>query len=703
MVLIFEDLHWSDSSTLSFIDYAIPRLKQIPICMILVYRPYMKYEWVQGEQYNYIRLEELNREQSEMLLDRILDIPEMDAKVKKDILIKSEGNPFYVEEMVRALIDYNILLEKDGKIKLVGDLSSIPIPETVEGVILARIDRLEVQVKRILQCASVIGYQFRYTILEYLTKVQEELKFYLTKLSGMELIYEKSALPELEYLFNHILTQEVAYHTLLKQRRREYHGRIALCLEEIYHERLEEHYELLAHHYSNSNYKEKALEYCWKAGEKSRLLYANETAIDLYSRQLALMPDPPQTEEEIRDNIHTLLARGEILQLIGKMEEAEKDFTKAGDFAEKLNDNLLLADSILNLGDLFRITGKYDAAMENFKKSLDIYENIKNSEKVNNARRGLGVVHWNKGEYQAAREIFVEVLSGDPPQGSMGGSLWDLAHNWNNLGIVEWNLGNYKKAAEAIDKSLAYREELGDRKGSIAGLNNLGIIYERLGNFDEARESYIKALQFAEEIGFMNAEVATRINLGQIYSIRGEYTLAQEHYSEALKLARSSRDTHAEAMVLGNIGQTWCEQNRLEEAENYLKEALELSSKIGDHDSLMNAERGLAELDLTRHNPAAARDRLEKMIQSASEQSHIDVIIPCRRLLAKAFRELNDPERSKEEAGKALKLARESNLRIEEMWALYELAQLSKSPESTKEMEQATAIAQELNIALLKK
>jgi tetratricopeptide (TPR) repeat protein len=194
--------------------------------------------------------------------------------------------------------------------------------------------------------------------------------------------------------------------------------------------------------------------------------------------------------------------------------------------------------------------------------------------------------------------------------------------------------------------------------------------------------------------------VAGRVNLGQLYVIQGRYPPAQEHYTKALELARESGDTHAEAMVLGNIGQAWVARSRLAEAESWLKQAEDYSRKIGDHDALMNAARGLAELDLARENWQAARERLESTVALALEQSHGDMVCPCRRLLARAWRGLGDLEKSREHALAALETSRSSGHRVEEMGALQELARTKKEAgeDPHDEVEQAAVIAGDLGI-----
>jgi len=698
LVLVFEDLQWCDEATLAFIDATLPRMRDKPISVFLVYRPHFLHDWPEDVPFEDMDVEELSHLQSEILLDRILEIPALDPEIRKQILERAAGNPFYVEEILRAMRDRGVLERRGNTYEIVGDISSLPIPDTLHGLILSRIDLLEVQVKRVLQCASVIGHRFRYSVLEYLTEIKEGLKNYLTQLAGVELIYEESALPELEYLFRHILVQEVAYQTLLSRRRRVYHGRIALCLEEIYRDRLHEHYELIAHHFVRSDKWEKALEYCWKAAEKSRLLYANEAAIVFYTDRLSLLGDADDSDETLRNRVETLLARGRVLKLTGTTERAAEDFALAREIAGKLEDPKWVAETEFAQAELSRFRGNHDEAGGLFQDALERFQSLGLCEGVNKAKRGLAAICWNRGDYASARDLLLDILGAEETRCG----LWDYADNWNTLGLVQWNLGEYPKAAESLEKALEYREELQDKKGLIAGLINLGIVYERMGLLRRCAECHLQALEYSKEIEYLQGEVASRINLGQLYVIQGIYPSAQDHYMKALDMAMRSGDTHAEAMVLGNIGQAWCAQSRLPEAERWLHQALEYAERIGDHDALMNAGRGLAEVELAKEDWAAARERLIALLDAARKQSHGDIIGPCHRLLARAHRGLGDLESARKELGEALEAARAASHRVEEMWIHYETALVDRAAGGNPEpaMARIRELAEELNLPM---
>jgi predicted ATPase len=208
------------------------------------------------------------------MAEAILATAELPPELKTLIVQKAEGTPFYVEEVVRSLHEVGAIRREDGRCVLTVPADAISLPETIHDLIMARIDRLEDAPKRMLQLAAVIGREFTHRLIDRLVEVPGRTEEFLQELTALELIYEKSLFPELAYTFKHAVTQDVAYNSLLLQRRRDLHRHIGLGIEELYAERLEEHYEVLAHHFYKAEAWDKAITYLVRAGEKSAKAYA---------------------------------------------------------------------------------------------------------------------------------------------------------------------------------------------------------------------------------------------------------------------------------------------------------------------------------------------------------------------------------------------------------------------------------------------
>jgi len=328
LILFLEDVHWMDKISEEFFAYLSRCLADHPILILAAYRPEASPPWAQGPHYQRVGLETLNRLSSVRLVRNLLGGLELDPDLEQKIAEKAGGNPFFLEEIVRELRDRGDLVQKGNQYRCARPLSECEIPNTIQSVLAARMDRLSEDLKRTLQVASVIGRDFAFRLLRIVLDLGEELRVHLRNLVGLEIIYEKALYPELEYIFKHALTQEVAYESLLKQRRREIHGRIARTIEDLYADRLEEHFEILAHHYERSGNAPKAVDYLLSAGEKSNKLHAVHAAHEFFSKALELAQ---QEEAALDAETKVRLHQGRALACVdmGAIDEAAEGFQEA--------------------------------------------------------------------------------------------------------------------------------------------------------------------------------------------------------------------------------------------------------------------------------------------------------------------------------------------------------------------------------------
>ena len=343
LLLILEDLHWADDLSLDLLSLLMDELATTPMMLLCVYRPEKEHRvWQLSNQaqrkcldrYTEITLKQLSSRESRQLVETLLTIDNLPESVKEMILRKSEGNPFFIEEVIRSLIDRDLVYRDGDRWKARSEISDIDVPDTIQSVLLARVDRLQAEAKYVLQCASVIGRLFKYRLLEHLSQQERNLDRYLSEFEERELVYEERTVPELEYAFRHALTQEATYQSILERRRREFHHQVALGIERFYRERLEEYYEELAHHYSRSEDAEKAVEYLLKAGEKAKQSYDNETTISHFNKALEMMEQREMEREDWK--LEALRGLGEVYLGIGKVVEAEEAFEEAITLAKEM-------------------------------------------------------------------------------------------------------------------------------------------------------------------------------------------------------------------------------------------------------------------------------------------------------------------------------------------------------------------------------
>jgi class 3 adenylate cyclase/tetratricopeptide (TPR) repeat protein len=305
LILIFEDLHWIDAESEALLNLIADSIGTAQILMMVNYRPEYRHSWGSKTYYTQLRLDPLGPDNAAELLSAMLGDEIALAQLKATIIERTQGNPFFMEEMVQVLFDQGVLV-RDGAVSLAKPFTSIQIPSTVKGILAARIDKLAAADKDLLQSLAVIGKEFPLGLVRRVVgKSNDELTPSLSNLQLAEFIYEQPAFPENEYTFKHALTQEVAYDSVLMERRKLIHERTASALEEIFAATLDDHVADLAHHYSRSANASKAIEYLRRASEQAGARSAYNDAIGYAREALRLIATMPESRE--RDQIELKL------------------------------------------------------------------------------------------------------------------------------------------------------------------------------------------------------------------------------------------------------------------------------------------------------------------------------------------------------------------------------------------------------------
>ena len=295
LVLIFEDLHWADESTILLVEHLFPLITRVPLLICGVTRPEtgafaMRLRETalkdHERRYTEIRLNPLSPTECADLMNNLISIENLPSRTKQLILTKADGNPFFVEEIMRTLVERGAVRSENGHWRVTSTIETITIPDTVQGVIMARIDRLDEEVKQILKTASVIGRAFLYRILKEVTEAVRDLDRHLDDLRATEFIRERQKVPELEYIFKHALVQESTYESILLKRRHGLHEKVAAAIETLFSDRRDEFSTVLAYHYAKAENWEKAQEYLFKAGDQAGRIAADAEALTHYQQAL---------------------------------------------------------------------------------------------------------------------------------------------------------------------------------------------------------------------------------------------------------------------------------------------------------------------------------------------------------------------------------------------------------------------------------
>ena len=309
LLLVFEDLHWIDSETQALLDSLVESLPTARLLLLVNYRPEYQHGWGSKTYYTQLRLDPLPPASADEFLQALLgDDPSL-APLKQLLIARTEGNPFFLEESVRTLVETGVLVGQPGAYRLDAPLPTIQVPATVQAVLAARIDRLPPEEKRLLQTAAVIGTEVPLPLLQAIAELPEDaLHRGLAHLQAAEFLYETRLFPEREYTFKHALTHEVAYSGLLQERRRVLHGRIVDAMEALAADRVAEQVEHLAHHALRGEVWDKALAYCRQAGEKVIARSAYREAVGYFEQALSILAHLPETRHMREQAIDLRLA-----------------------------------------------------------------------------------------------------------------------------------------------------------------------------------------------------------------------------------------------------------------------------------------------------------------------------------------------------------------------------------------------------------
>jgi class 3 adenylate cyclase/tetratricopeptide (TPR) repeat protein len=335
LIMAFEDLHWMDESSEDVLRYISESIAGARVFLIFTYRPEFVHTWGGRSYHNQINLNRLSNRESLTMTSHLLNATDFDRDLEDFILEKTEGVPFFIEEFIRSFKDLKIIEKDDGRYHLAKGIRGVSIPSTIHDVIMARVDSLSDSAKKVLQTGSAIEREFNHELIKRVIGIPEqELLTHLSVLKDSELLYERGIFPQSTYIIKHALTQEVAYNSLVKQSRRDIHTRIGEGMEDLYADRIEEHLEMLSHHFEQSGHAVKAVDYLILAGEKSNKHNAVQAANDFFQKALELSESEGiELAPETDVRVHGGLARASFS--IGDIDTAAKEYRKVIEISQK--------------------------------------------------------------------------------------------------------------------------------------------------------------------------------------------------------------------------------------------------------------------------------------------------------------------------------------------------------------------------------
>jgi class 3 adenylate cyclase/tetratricopeptide (TPR) repeat protein len=607
LILAIEDLHWIDKTSQEFLDYLIGFLPTARILLILLYRPEYTHTWGSKSYYGKIGLDQLSAQTSTELVQAILEGGDIAPEIAGLVLGRAGGNPLFVEELTHSLVENGSIQRQDDRFVLSRNPSEIEVPDTIHGIIAARMDRIEDNLKRIMQVASVIGREFAYRILQSITDMSEDLKASLLNLQGLEFIYEKQLFPELEYIFKHALTQEVAYNSLLLKRRKEIHEKIGRAIEELYSERLEEYYEILAYHYVHSDNASKAVEYLDLANQKAARAHALEDAKAYFDKAMELLGTLPETEENQERRISMLVnQRYVFLGLFRFPDYHELLVHNESVAAEKVSQGLR-GSFYGQLGACEWSFGYFDQAIQTLSRAAGLCEASGKVEEAGTAYFSSAFSHLYRGDYEKVLIVKEQTLD-----------MMDVGDYVKMLTIASSacsELGRWHEAVELGQKALSRAEESSDSSLIHWPAFQLCAAYTLKRDF--ARAIAYGELSVAKAATIVQKAV-TQGTLARAWCYTGEPERGIEVLVRLNTLYQAARFVPA---LLGNtlcLAEGYWLAGEYDKARETAEELLDLSERCGARGYLGKAHRLLGEVTLET-NPGEAPSHFDKAISILQE------------------------------------------------------------------------------------
>lgn len=546
MMLIIDDFQWIDSPSKKFIEIFVQYAGQFRILLILIQRPGSKIFTTQKIQ-NYMEqtavtvtelyINPLQEKEEENLAKTLTNTNKIGPKLKKMLTERSGGNPFYLEEFVIMLLSDKMIEIKNDCAELKTQKLEI-IPTKLSELILTQFDKLDTELKNILEIASVIGKEFSTNILENFIDIN--LKTYLRTLENKGIIenitedFGKILTGDETYTFKHIIIRDTIYETLLKSIRRSYHKKAGETIEKVYKSNIDSYFDLLVHHFRLGEEKEKLLAYLDKFAKKEEKAGNYKKAEELYTEYINIQGENDKDEKFL----NFLVKLAVVKNLLAKYDEAIRILDRIEKHNKGLNQLLIKVMIIRSV--ILRSTGKYNDAMEINKKAKDLAEKIENIDKelLGECYNIMGTISYDKGNYDSALKYYEQALETISPM--FGKNHTRIAMSYNSIGNVYYVKGDYEDSLKYYKQALkVWQVNLGENHPYVAiSHNNIGDVYYAKNDYDDALKYYEQALKIRCNAFWENhPDIAISYNnIGETYYTKGDYNKALEYYIRAFKI-----------------------------------------------------------------------------------------------------------------------------------------------------------------------
>ena len=630
LMVIFEDLHWIDEATQEFLNLLADSLGTAKILLLVNYRPEYSHQWNSKTYYTQLRLDPLGRESANEMLSALLGDGKDLLPLKRVIIEKTEGNPFFMEETVQVLLDEGALVREGTAVRLTRPLGELKIPPTVQAILAARIDRLPQDAKDLLQTLAVIGREFPLSLIRAVVSIpDDETRRLFDVLQLGEFIYEQPAIGDSEYTFKHALTQEVSYNSVLMERRRQLHGRIGAALESLYTNSIDDHLDELAHHYSGSGNSAKALDYLESAGLRAVRRLAYGEAMRNLTAALELLERTPSSPERDRREFALQTSLGPALMATKgwAAPETERAYLRAERLAETGATPEQQFALLVGLFGLLYVGGNLSGARERQKPIWDFVDRHPDPVFLLEAIHHDWSVALSAGELEASqrhverglklfesklRSAAVPLYTAHHP--AVCGYAWDAQ--------LSWLRGRPDAARRCAERAVSLANELGDAMSAAFALYEKALVHRMMLEPKLALEIAGAAINTAEDVGFLYVLRHARVVKGWALTELGRAEEGMGQIREETDALSANREELWLTLCLATLADACLRAGRIEHGLKAIGDALDLVRRSGEcfWKAEINRLRGELLLRQSPSDPALARASVEHAIRKARQQ-----------------------------------------------------------------------------------
>jgi class 3 adenylate cyclase/tetratricopeptide (TPR) repeat protein len=670
VLVVFEDLHWIDAESQALLDSLVESLPAARLLLLVNYRPEYRHAWSGKTYYRQLSVEPLSPESAEALLAALLGNDTALQPLKRLLIERTEGNPFFLEEIVRTLVGSGVLTGERGAFRLVEAVRDLDIPVTAQAVLAARIDRLSSEDKRLLQAASVIGKDVPFALLQHIAELPEEdLQQGLANLQAAEFLYESRMFPDLEYTFKHALTHDVTYGSLLLDRRRTLHCRVVEAIEQLFVERLAEHIEQLAYHALRGEIWDKAASYLRQAGAKAFARSANGEAAGYFEQALLALSHLPDMPETLEQGVDVRLSLRNALWPLGRFGSGFSHLEDAERLATKLGDERRLGWIAAYMSEHTRQTGHAGDAPKFAERALRIAGGLDDLQLWVAANYYLGTACFVAGDYQRTDEFFeaiLDVLKGERFRERCGlaGFPAVMSRMFWPLALVE--RGEFTRAMVEAKEGVRLAEALDHPYSLICAMRAVGRVHGAKGEVTEAIPIVEQSLALARvrNLPQLFPEVADL--LGQLYGLSGRATEGISLLEEALAALEAMAMFQWRSSVLVHLGETYLLADRPQDAYAVAELGLTLTRERGHRGYEAWSHYLLGKIASHAARPAVTSAELHyrAALARASELGMRPLVAHCHACLGQLLQSAGDRTAAEEHLATATTMYRDMEMRL---------------------------------------